>query len=101
MRKIWPTLGLVLILVGWGVMGYGIGASPAQAQYYEPGYQYCDPYNYCTYYNAPYENPSEQFFFYAVPHFGEEFEEHEFREHRGHERFEHGERHERGGEHRR
>ncbi len=99
MRKLVLSLGLVLILAGWGGGSCDWGISPAHGQpppYYPPGYQYCDPYNYCTYYSAPYADPYTQFFFYGVPEIGGEIlREHE--EHERHERFEHHERREHGG----
>ncbi len=93
MKKIWLCLGLALLLLG----GASLGTSPAHAAGVEfyigpgPGYCYGYPYDYCDYYYAPYADPYTQFYFYNVPEFGEEFEEHEHFEHRGgHERFEGG-----------
>ncbi len=98
MRKLVWSLGLVLVLMCWGIGSYDLGISPAHGQppYYPPGYQYCDPYNYCTYYSAPYEDPASQFFFYTVPQIGGELLE-EHREHERHEGFERHERQEHGG----
>lgn len=100
MRKLVLSLGLVLILAGWGSGYYDWGLSPAHGQPqpylydlppgYPPGYQYCDPYNYCTYYSAPYADPYTQFFFYGVPQIGGQiFREHERRERREHRGYEH------------
>ena len=102
MKKFWLCFGLALMLACWsgGIGYYGLGTSPALAQYpyppppdYEVCYQY--PYSYCDYYYAPYADPYSQFFYYTVPEIGEEYEEHEWREHREHEPFERRE-HERG-----
>jgi hypothetical protein len=80
MKKFWLTLGLTLMLVGWGVGGYyGLGTSPSFAQ----DYNYCDPnvqscYN--NYYSAPYADPLSQFLYYVAPPVQERREYREERE---------------------
>ncbi len=104
MKKIWLTIGLTLLLAGY----LGFGAPPGLAQTWPPESYSCYdyPYNYCDYYYAPYADPYAQFYFYNVPEFGEEFEEHEYRSYprrfEGRERFEgHGGREFHEGGHRR
>lgn len=98
MKKFVLSLGLTLILLGGGGLGYhGFGPSRAGAQppppyYYDP--YYCDPNYYYNCYSAPYVDPNAQYFlYYVVPRIGEELEErHERREHfehKGHEKYEH------------
>ena len=74
MKKFVLTLGLAVILLGWGWPGYLSGTAPAFGQPYPPPPPppgYCDPYYYnCTYnnyYSAPYANPLDQFSSSAVP----------------------------------
>ncbi len=96
MKKFMLSLGLILILVCWGLPGNnGIGTTPAIGQPPPPGY-YCDPNYYnCTYdnyYSAPYTDPMTQFFYYTVPQIGGEIiEQRERREYREHERREYRE----------
>ncbi len=101
MKKFVLSLGLTLMLTGWGWPGYSnFGASQALAQppgYYDP--YYCDPNYYYNCYSAPYVDPNAQYFlYYVLPRAGEELEEHqererhERREHREHEGREHYER---------
>lgn len=66
MRKLWQSLGLTLFLTGGCWVGFE--AYPAHAQtraFNEP--LLCDPYNYCTYYSAPYADPYNQYLYYMVP----------------------------------
>ena len=96
MKKFILSLTLVLMLVGWGWQGYqGFGVAPARGEMPPPPPgALCDPYyyncDYDNYYSAPYADPGTQFFYYAIPWAGEELEEqHERREYRGPERYEH------------
>ncbi len=103
MKKFVLTIGLTFILLGWGWPGYLSGTAPAFGQPYPPPPGYCDPNyyncNYNNYYAAPYANPLDQFFYYTVPEIGGEIiEQHEGREYRGHEGYEHGRGHEGGHE---
>jgi hypothetical protein len=85
MKKVWLTLGLILILVSVGGQGYQIfGSSPAFGQppppyayppnqaypppppYYNP-YPPPAPYDYYNYYSAPQANPLNQTLYYLVP----------------------------------
>jgi hypothetical protein len=109
MKKVWITLALTLILAGWGGTGYlGFGTNPACGQpppYYVPPpydnpYYSPPPYDYYNYYSAPYADPFSQFLYYLAPQIGEEMEEHEEREYRGPEYYEHRGHEREGFEHR-
>ena len=97
MKKFWISLGLTLILVGWGWEGsHGLGTRPVCGQPYYAQPYYCDPNYYDRCYSATYVDPNAKYFLYwAVPQiegeilehrrFEHEREEHERYEHRGHE----------------
>ena len=106
MKRVWLTLWLIIILVGWGGQGYhGFGASPACGQPYPPPppynnpYYYPPPYNYYNYYSAPYTDPLSQFLYYVAPQIGGEWGEQEEGEYRGREGYEHREHGREGFEH--
>lgn len=95
MKKFWLSLGLTLVLVGWGWEGsHGLGTRPVHGQpppyYGEPSY--CDPNYYTNCYSAPYVDPNAQFFLYwAIPQIEGQILEHRGYEQgrEGHERYEH------------
>jgi hypothetical protein len=94
MKKFWLTLGLTLILTGWGGPGYlGFDITPALGKrppyppppYYNPYYT-PPPSNYYNYYSAPYTDPFSQFLYYVAPRSRGE-EDYEDWENRRRERF--------------
>lgn len=79
MKKVWLTLGLILILLTVGGQGFQtFGAGPAYGQppyppygqpppnYYNP-YPPPEPYGYYNYYSAPNSTPLGQTLYYVVP----------------------------------